>query len=506
MNIRNILPLVLMFYIPQLLKAQFVASDFDQFVESVQAFYEVPGIAIGIVRNDSVIYAKGFGSRTMNQQEPVDIHTNFAIASLSKAYTTGILGRLVDQKKLKWSDKVIDHLPWFQTKDAYVTREMTVKDLVSHRAGYLTFSGDLLWWGSQYSKREVVERLKFLEPKYSFRSEYGYQNILFIAAGEVIEAVSGVSWESWVQDSILAPLKMDRTTVSISELSSLGNVATPHMFYNDKLEMVPYRNLDNCGPAASLNSNVDDLTHWMRMWLKNDGFQLVSKEMKHVLWHPVTPLNLSLRAYEYLPKRHARSAALGWFTMDYHGYKIVNHSGGMDGMISFLALIPEKKLGLVILTNSVSSAYNPIFYTLLDKLLETPENRDWLEREKEFMKTVKENEKKEEAERQASRVKHTKPSLALSKYTGTYRSELYGDVEVTEKNKQLYISFLPSPSLKGLATHWHFDTFELTVEDKTLPKGFASFILNAKGDPEELKIDIPNPDFWFWELKLLKVK
>ncbi|NUM81962.1 serine hydrolase [bacterium] len=477
----------------------------DAYLAKAIKDWNVPGMAVAIVKDDSVIFSKGYGTRTIGKNEPVDSHTLFAIASLSKAFTTACLGQLVEQGKLHWDDKVTDHLPYFQMYDPYVTREMTVRDLLCHRSGSATFGGDLIWYGTNYSRDEVVRRVRYLKPTYSFRSHYGYQNIMFITAGELFPVLTGKTWDEYVRENIFKPLGMHETNTSVRALEGNPNVATPHTTWNGQAITVPYRNVDNAGADAAINSNVHDLAKWIRVWLSPDtSTWAVSASTRYELWTPHTLLPITVDASKRFPSTHFRAAALGWFTFDYEGRKIIDHGGGMDGMISKICLVPEENLGFIILTNSISSLSSAIEYSILDAFI-TGSEKDW---SREYLNLIRASEAKEKADEQKlehDRVKNTQSSLPLASYAGVYGGPMYGHVKITAEGNGLNIQFLPTASFKGRLTHWHYDTFRIELEDRSLPKGLVNFILDKNGNVSEMKIDIPNPDFDFTELELKKL-
>lgn len=489
----------------------FDLTKLDSYFEKSRKEWNLPGLSVAIVRNDTVILSKGYGIKSIDKSEndpsnKVDDHTLFAIASLSKAFTTASLGKLVETGKIKWNDKVTNYLPYFQMYDPYVTREMTIRDLVSHRSGLETFSGDLVWWGTTHSRKEVIESVRYLKPASSFRSKYGYQNLMFLSAGEIIPAVTGKSWDEFVRDSIFVPLGMTETNTSVRYLTTGVNYATPHVKWNDKLITVPYRNVDNVGAAAAINSNVHDLSKWIRMWLRKGDKSVVNDNIRHEVWTPQTILPISKRGLEAMPSRHFSAAAMGWFTFDYHGRKILNHSGGMDGMISYLVLVPEEKFGFVILSNSYDTPAGALMIKVLDYYL-AGIDRDWSAESLEQVRKGEAQEKSDAEKREMERNKNSKPSLALNEYAGTYHSALYGDVKVLVKDKSFVLNFIPTPSFNDAKlTHWQYDTFQIELADKTLPKGWVGFVLDREGKSVEMKIDIPNPDFDFGELELKKIK
>lgn len=490
------------------LRAQSSADldSIDRYIGRALAEWNVPGLAIAIVKNDSAIFSKGYGVRTIGKNEPVDAHTNFAIASLTKAMTAAAVGILVDEGKLKWDDPVTNYLPDFQMPDPFVTREMTVRDLLCHRSGLETFSGDLVWYGTNYSRDEVLRRTRFLKPKFSFRSQYGYQNIMYLAAGEVVAQVSGTPWDEFVKKRIFNPLGMTRTTTEFADLKR-DNLATPHSIVDKKPVPVDYRDWDNIAPAGSTVSNVTDMAQWIRLQLRRGvyrGDTIFSKAVSRTMWAPQTLLTISENGERIMPSRHFLAYGLGWFMHDYHGRKLLNHSGGADGMISRICLLPEDNIGFVILTNSISNLSTALMYQVADRLLGTTD-RDWGAFYMNLVKKSEADDDKEQKKLDSLRVKNTKPSLKLEKYTGTYGGELYGDAVVGLEKNQLTIRFLPTATFTGDLSHWHYDVFRIVLKDKNLPqKGFVNFILGNDGNVVEMKIDIPNPDFDFTELTFKK--
>ena len=328
-------------------------AEINLYAEKVRRDWNVPGFAVAIVKDDKVIFAKGYGVRTLGKPEKVDDNTIFAIASNSKAFTTAGLAILVDEGKLKWDDKVTKYLPDFQMPDAFVTSEITVRDLVSHRSGLGTFSGDLLWYETTYTDDEVLSRIKYLKPVNGFRATYGYQNLMFMTAGKVLEKVSGKTWQDFVKERILLPLGMTRTTASVKDLKS--NVSSPHNESGGKLRSLPPGNVDSARAAAGLNSSVAELAQWLRLQLGRgtfNGKQIFSTKQSQEMWQQNLPIQISDGGMKFNPTRHFNGYGLGWFLNDYQGRKVVSHGGGLDGMISQTAMMPEENLGVVILTNS----------------------------------------------------------------------------------------------------------------------------------------------------------
>lgn len=478
----------------------------DEYIEHARKDWQIPGLSIAIVKNDTIIHAKGFGVRDINFQDPVNENTLFAIASNTKAFTASSLAILVDENKISWDDHVKDYLPWFELYDPYVTNEMRIRDLLCHRSGLETFSGDLLWYGTAYSRKEVIQRAKYLAPAYGFRYGYGYSNIMFLTAGEIIPAVEEISWDEFLKKSFFDPLGMSRTTTSVRDLDKLGNIAQPHHvdWETGKTITIPYVNWDNIGPAGSINSSVRDMTQWIRFQLNDgkwNGQQIISEKN---IWEMRKIQNFQYQGRntdENRPSWHFRGYGLGWGVRDYKGLIIISHGGGADGMISQVTIVPEEHFGFVILTNSINYLPSALSEYILDLYFEGT-SQDWSRLSLNSYISRQENNKQEEEEFIRNRVKGTKPSLELQDYTGLYGGEMYGDAEVLLKNNQLVIKFIPTPIFTGTLTHWHYDIFRIKLTDiPSLPEGTVQFIISPEGRVEEMKIDIPNPDFDFTELE-----
>lgn len=446
-------------------------------------------------------------SKLITDSLPVDEHTLFAIASNSKAFTAAALAILIDEGKVKWDDPVTKYLPDFQMYDPYVTREMTVRDLLSHRSGLVTFGGDLLWYKTTYTPEEVLYRIRFLKPAYSFRARYGYQNIMFLAAGMIVEKVSGKSWNDFIKEKFFTPLGMTSSNTSIKEFKPNGNIATPHNAKTGSNKPIPYDNVDNVAAAASINSSVADLAKWMRLQLGRgtfEGKQIFSRRQSWEMWQPNISNQISETASQFNPTRHFSLYGLGWGLSDYQGRKIVSHGGGLDGMISQTALMPEENLGVVVLSNSETSLPTIMVNKVFDVFLNVTPKRDWSAEYLERSKRGQEAQAKAEQEIENSRVKDTQLSLTLGRYVGTYVSTLYGDAKIEIENGKLVLRLVPAPTFVADLEHWHYDTFRLTWRDSVVypfPKGFVTFKINSQKQVEELKIDCPNNDFNFDELE-----
>src|SRR5687768_5158455 len=326
--------------------------SFDAYVAKAMKDWKVPGMAIAIVRNDSVVFAKGYGVRKLGEPTPVDPRTVFAIGSASKAFTAAAVAMLVDDGKMKWDAPVTSYLPGFQMYDPYVTRELTVRDALSHRSGLAR--GDLMWYGTAFDRSEILRRVRHLEPSWSFRSNFGYQNIMYLAAGQASAAAAGRDWDTLIQERIFAPLGMRNSYTSVRALASLPNVAQPYAEIDGGVSFVPYANIDNIGPAGSINSNVLDVAQWVRLQLgagKFAGKQLISSGNVAQMHTPHTIIRNEPPWSLYFPEAHLMAYGMGWFLNDYKGRLAVHHGGNIDGMSSLVAMLPEEKMGAVVLTN-----------------------------------------------------------------------------------------------------------------------------------------------------------
>jgi CubicO group peptidase (beta-lactamase class C family) len=463
-------------------------QGFDEYVNKALKDWEVPGAGIAIIKGDKVVLAKGYGVRKLGDPTPVDERTIFAIGSSSKAFTAAALAMLVDEGKIKWDDPVTKYLPGFELYDPYASKEMTVRDLLCHRSGL--DRGDLMWYGSEYGRDEIIRRARYLKPSWSFRSQFGYQNIMYLTAGQIIPAVTGKSWDDFIKDRFFKPLGMAASSTSVNDLKSSDNVATPHAKIDDKVVAIPWRKIDNIAPAGSINSNVAEMTAWVRLQLSDGEFagqRLLSSgavketQKPHTIVPNDPPWNL------LFPEAHFLNYGLGWFLSDYRGRKVVEHGGNIDGMSALVAFIPEEKLGLVVLTNQNGSELRTALKLRIFDAFLGGEAKDWSAIHLKTMKSFEDQGKAAEKKRNDERVKDTKPSLALDKYAGTYQDEMYGDVKVgLDESGKLVARY--GPAFTGDLEHWHYDTFQAAWRDRTLGKSLITFTLNAQGKVESVKI------------------
>ncbi|WP_085300167.1 serine hydrolase [Cognaticolwellia mytili] len=459
-------------------------------VNALEAF-QVPGIAVAIVKDNEVVLSKGFGVLKHGSKQKVNADTLFGIASNTKAMTAALLAKLVDEGKLTWQTKVIDIIPEFQLPDAYVTREFTIIDLLSHNSGLGLGAGDLMIWPeTTLTNQDVIKGMKHLPQVSSFRSEFAYDNLMYVIAGEVIGKITGKSWQENIQSTIFDNLGMKNTRAKYSLIPQANkNVARAHVPLDGKLNVVGGNFLEKFSSAGSVASSVNDMSLWLKAQLNRgqygqDGEQelrLFSEKQSRAMWQARTLLPVPQSATDQ-DKTHFTAYALGWFVKDYHGVKVIQHTGGILGMVSKVVLVPEENLAMVILTNQQSgSAFNAISQQILNEYLKLPE-KDWVEHYVIKMKKYNADKKAQIAEAAASVDKNSKPSLALADYAQTYLDNWYGEIAITLENKKLVMQFGNTPALHGTLEHYQHNTFIVRWDDRTLEAdAYVNFNLNPDG-------------------------
>ena len=489
--------------IPATAPATASAFDLEQDVNRVMKAFDVPGIAIAVVKDGKIVAARGFGVRKLGEPAKVDGQTLFEIASNSKAFTAAALAMLVDEGKLKWDDPVVKHLPDFQMYDAYVTREMTVRDLLTHRSGLGLGAGDLLWWPTtNFSTDEIIERLRYVKPATSFRSAYAYDNLLYIVAGKIIAQKSGKTWGATVRERILTPVGMNTTTTSLAENAGNPNASNAHSKINDKIAAVKSMPVDNAVGAVGINTNADDIAKWMKVLLDGgriegikgaDGkeLRLWSEAQSREMWTAQTPMKVGMPKGPLAATRANFAAyGLGFQLRDYKGQLVAMHGGALQGFYSRVLLVPESKLGVAILTNAESGgALNALQYRLLDQYMTGSAPTDWI-------KLIADNEDQKHAEELArlkktsgARVAASKPSLALAEYEGQYTDPWYGVMNIRRDGKKMILSFSRTPDLTGEMEHFQHDTFIVRWKERNFnADSYVTFALDHDGSIEHVKM------------------
>ena len=463
-------------------------ADLDEFVARSMKTFAVPGLAIAIVKDGKIVIAKGYGVRKMGESAPVNENTLFGIGSNTKAFTTAALATLVDEGKISWDDKVYERLPGFAMYDPYVSHEMTIRDLLTHRSGMGLGEGDLLFWPhTTYTREEIIYKLRFMKPATSFRSKYAYDNLLYIAAGQIIPAATGKSWEEYISEKILKPLGMTTTTLSNAHFPAGANIAWPHSAIGGALRPIDFVVLDNAGPAGSINSSVAEMARWMTLQLNRGKFpeseqRLFTEQRSQEMWSAQTilPTREQKGPLGQLAPKFA-AYGLGWGLRDYQGRKLVGHTGGVAGFVSRVMLVPEEKLGVVILTNAEEDlAFDAILFHVLDGYFASG-NTDWISVMHDAEETSRKEADQEVKKQTTGRARDSKPSLAIEKYAGKYEDAWYGPASIRLENGKLIFSLDHTPTAAGDLEHWQYDTFQARWRDRTVEDAFVTFSLNAEG-------------------------
>ena len=484
-------------------QAQMKPAQVDSLAELTLKTFDVPGIAVAIVKDGKIVYANGYGVTSLRTKKKMDANTLFGIASNSKAFTTAAIGILVDEGKLKLDDKVTDYIPEFKMYDPYVTAEFTIRDLLTHRSGLGLGAGDLMIFpdSADFTVKDVIHNLRYLKPVSSFRSQFDYDNQMYIVAGEVISRVSGMIWEEFIETRILKPLQMNGSFASYKRIKNTQNVIDAHAPVNGKVVVISRNNNEVTDPAGGIYSSVNDLAKWAIMQM-NDGKygddlskRLFSSEVHKQMWTVQTPLHVGgPGSYN----THFAGYGLGWFLNDAKGYLKASHTGGLDGMVTQVTLFPELKLGVIVLTNQQSGgAFSAVTNEIIDSYIGDT-GKDWV-------KLYSDNEKASQggAEKIVAAVwkqvdAQAKKPLDAKAYLGTYHDNWLGDVTISQKGDKLWFEAKRSPKLTGQMLFYKGNTFVIKWNIRAMDAdAFATFTTDEDGKPLGLKMKpiSPNTDF-----------
>jgi len=478
-----------------------IAAWLDADVERAMKLFDVPGIAIAIVKDGQVLVARGYGVRKLGAPDKVDGKTLFEVASNSKAFTAAALAMLVDEGKLAWDDPVTKHLPDFQMYDAYVTHEMTVRDLLVHRSGLGLGAGDLLWWPTtNFSTDEIIHKLRFIAPSTSFRSSYAYDNLLYIVAGKIIAAKSGKTWGATIRERILDPVGMAGTTTSLDENAGNPNVANAHSKIDGKIAAVKAMPVPNAVGAVGINTNAEDVARWMNVLLAQGSLgkdaagkeqRLFSAKQAREMWTAQTPMRIS-EPNPKLAGTRANFAAygLGFQLRDWQGKLLALHSGALQGFYSKVVMVPEAHIGVAILTNAESGgSLNALQYQLVDRLLNPGTKPDWIGAVKAVEDEMHAKEQARLAKAEGAKAGKSQPSLARSAYDGDYQDPWYGIATIKHVGNKQVLVFSRTPDLTGELTHFQHDTFIVRWKERNFnADAYVTFALNPDGSIERMKM------------------
>jgi CubicO group peptidase (beta-lactamase class C family) len=480
----------------------------DTYFEQMVKDWDVPGASIGIVKDGQLVFTGNYGSKTVGENNKPDKHTLYAIASNSKAFTSAILAMLVQEGKLTWNDRVKDHLPYFSLfDDPWITANVTIRDLLSHRVGLGTFSGDVIWYKNESTAEDFIKRAGKVPQAFDFRSGYGYSNLMYVTAGEIIRKITGKTWGENVQERILNPLGMDRTITTAKDLGKKGNYVSAHGREEGKNFPIAFEDWETIAATGGLISSVSDVAKWMIFNMKHGIIgqdTLISKANRNLMW---TMHNVNV--VDHITKndlgRHFSGYGLGWNMGDFHGKFMVGHTGGYDGIITAVTMIPEENLGVVVLTNGHQSPIMAATYYAFDQFLGTG-NKDW---SADLLKRTLANQANDTriADIKNTRVPNTKPSVSPANFVSTYRSAIYGKIEIQDENGQLRLHFEDAPRLSANLNHWHYETYEIVWDEKHawFDFGTLQFMINNKMQVTGMDFNVPNDDIFFEELKPIKI-
>lgn len=487
---------------------QISSKEIDLLVEDAMEKFTVAGVAVGIVKDGEIVHARGYGLKSVDTKEAVDAYTAFAIASNSKAFTTTSLAMLVEEGKLSWSDRVIDHIPEFKMYNDYVTQNFNIVDLVTHRSGLGLGAGDLQKWpsGSDFTIVDMLSNFQYFEPVSAFRTKYDYDNILYLVAGELIKRVSGVSWEVFVKEKIMKPLEMENSHTLPASISGSENLASPHLAEAGKLKTIPYYELDPDkinGAAGGVLSNATDLCKWMLVHLNQGKYgkslekQLFSPQSQSEMWKIHTPIDVRPNP-RYKPR--FSGYGLGWRINDLHGEFSVSHTGDLSGMLSKTIMIPDLELGVVVLTNSYyggGGLFNAVSQTIVDSYLGL-EDYSWTDKYLERSRN-RSGEAEAVVEQVWKRVAEAKDShIDLSDYLGTYEDKWFGKIHISLEGDQLWFTSLRSPKLRGPMYFYKANAFAIKwVVREMDADAFAIFSLDEEGVAQSLRMKGISPDIDF---------
>jgi CubicO group peptidase (beta-lactamase class C family) len=483
------------------------SNKIDALVLSAMQEFSVPGIAVGVVKDGVVVHAAGYGVRELGLDAPVDTQTLFRIASTSKAFTTASLAMLVDEGKLNWDDKVVDHIPGFALYDPWVTKEFTILDLLTHRSGLVSGAGDLMLWPKPnlFTREDIIHGLRYFKPESAFRTEYAYDNLLYIVGGELVPAVTGIAWEDFVDERILGKIGAKRCFAGRIPPSEMQNLAAPHAIVEGELQVVDRNraspDVDVAAAAGGVRCSLDDMLKWTRLQLARgklpDGSQLFSEEQSRILWSPQTILGVGSDDYER-DRTHFKAYALGWRLADVMGYKHVSHTGSYTGFRAHVILVPELNLGVVILLNASSNNARAAIAEGIVKAYMGAKDVNWVQY---FARQAEKDAADETTEVSADPDFRTGSVLApLDSYAGLYRDAWFGDVSIEMRGDELWFVSAKSPKMQGRLWPFENHTFYAYWTDRTLEAdAWIKFDVDAAGNNGRMELE-PVWDYSDWDL------
>lgn len=507
-TIYQILFIVSFFSVSMSAQVSVDAEVLDAYFAKMVKDWDLPSASIGIVKDGELVFTGNYGVLEIGKNVGPDENTLYAIASNSKAFTSAIIGMLVQEGSLNWDDKVKTYLPYFAVYDEWVSEHVTIRDLLSHRVGLGTFSGDNIWYKSDKSAEEIIKCIKYVPKAYDFRAGYGYSNLMYITAGEIIKTVTGKSWGENVHERIFKPLGMTRSITSLKQLEDIGNYASPHKRTEDKNTVIDWVDWEEVAATGGIVSSVSDVSKWM-IFNMDHGIHnqdtLLTPSTRNIMWTPHNNFRVDHTAKNDFGRQFS-GYGLGWGLSDYHGKMRVSHTGGFDGMITAVTMIPSENLGVVVLTNGTKSPITPATYYALDHYLGM-ESKDWSSIYLNRINSYAKNDTRI-ADRKEARVLNTTPTIEEDKILGDYHSDLVGKISIVKKGEELKLQFEHHPLLSAGLSHWHYDTYQIHWDKDQAWFSFGTIKINSDNNQkvEGFDFDVPNDDFFFYELKPVRVK
>lgn len=464
------------------------AERFDAYIKNAMQLWKTPGLSVTVVKNNNVIFKKSYGVRNISTHDPFTDSTLSICASTTKAMTAVCMGMLVDAGKMKWTDKISDVYPELKLYDNYANNEITVKDLFTHNTG---LGGADMLWVLDYSIDTIIHQMRYIEPEYSFRSSFIYQNLMYMVAGEVIHKVSGVTWDKFIKDSLFTPLGMSNTYPNYKQSLVHSNRLTPHYMYDDSvIETIPFIDSKTVDAAGGVWSCANDIQKWMMFMLdsaKVNGKRLLRPETYAELFKPqaIVPAN------EFYPtmsitKPHWTTYGLGWFQQDYNGKMVQFHTGSLDGAVAIIGLIPDENFGIYIFANmDHTEIRHALMYKAMDLFVFNNDMNDWSRNFYKLYTGIAAGNKEQELKSDSNRILNTKPSLALKAYAGNYNNKIYGDAAIIMQGDSLILKFPNNINVD--LSHWNYDTFLGKFERKWYGKSLLQFYLDEEGRVKDFK-------------------
>ncbi|MCY7408641.1 MAG: serine hydrolase [Chitinophagales bacterium] len=505
-------------FISNNLFGQITSTEVDALVANAMEKFNVAGVAVAIVKDGKIIHKKGYGVKSIATKLPVDEHTNFEIASNSKAFTSAALSILVDEGKLSWKDKVRKFIPEFKMYNDYVTENFTIEDLLCHRSGLGLGVGDLMFFpdSTDFTIKDVVACFQYFEPASGFRTHFDYDNQLYLVAGEVIASVSGLSWETFIQKRIMEPLQMQNSFSSITQVKDMSLIAAPHSSESMTIKKISLYGAMVNGAAGGIVSNADDMAKWMLVQLNNGKYgtnldkQLFTKERQSEMWaiHTVDDVNSNPRY-----NQHFNGYGLGWNLSDIKGNLSVSLTGGLPGMLSIVTMIPDLNLGIVILTNTENGGagvFSAVSQTIIDSYLGLSDY-GWVDKYAAYFQSQKNtgDDVTKKVWETVSKAKNI--TLKNEDLIGVYEDKWFGKIEIYSKGTQLWFKSYRSPKLNGPMSFYKANTFAIKWEYEDMNcDAFAMFSLDEDGKAQSIKMKGISPaidfSYDFQDLDLQKIK